>query len=181
MRFEINEIREIRKKFNLTQLELAKKADVSQSLIAKIEAGRLDPTYSKAVKIFRVLNELTHEKEAIASEIMNRKIISVKPEEEIKKAIQIMKKYEISQILVIENQRLIGTISESILLESFLNGKHASRVKEIMQEAPPLVSKSTSIRVISDILRFFPIVAVNDRGKLIGVITKSDLIRKSYA
>lgn len=180
MRFELNEIKEIRKKFGLTQSELAKKADVSQSLIAKVESGRLEPTYSKAMKIFDTLKLLTHEKEAIASEIMEKKIISVGPNEEIKKAINIMKKYEISQMPVIEDDRLVGMISETILLESILNEKKASNVREIMKDPPPIVAMNTSISVISDILRFFPIIVVNDRGKLVGVITKSDLIRKAY-
>ncbi|MFQ5647816.1 MAG: helix-turn-helix transcriptional regulator, partial [Candidatus Aenigmatarchaeota archaeon] len=41
---EITEIRKIRKKLGLTQSQLAQEARVSQSLIAKIEAGKLDPT-----------------------------------------------------------------------------------------------------------------------------------------
>jgi len=37
MPYELEEIKEIRKKFGLTQNELANRAGVSQSLIAKIE------------------------------------------------------------------------------------------------------------------------------------------------
>ena len=55
MVIEIREIKEIRKKLGLTQGQLANMANVSQSLIAKIEAGRLDPTYSNATKIFEAL------------------------------------------------------------------------------------------------------------------------------
>ncbi len=52
---ELSEIKHLRKKFGLTQSQLAKLSGVSQSLIAKIEADRIDPTFSKAQKIFEAI------------------------------------------------------------------------------------------------------------------------------
>ena len=46
--FELNEISRLRKQLGLTQAELAKLSGVSQSLIAKLEAGKIEPSYSKA-------------------------------------------------------------------------------------------------------------------------------------
>jgi predicted transcriptional regulator len=40
----------------LTQGQLAKIAGVSQSFIAKIESGKIDPSYSKVKTIFDVLD-----------------------------------------------------------------------------------------------------------------------------
>jgi len=48
-------IKKMRKKFGLTQAKLAKMAGVSQSLIAKIESEKIDPSYKIAKKIFTVL------------------------------------------------------------------------------------------------------------------------------
>jgi len=42
---ELSRIREIRKKLNISQRELAMKAGVSQSLIAKIEGNNIDPSF----------------------------------------------------------------------------------------------------------------------------------------
>ncbi|NQV08732.1 CBS domain-containing protein [Candidatus Woesearchaeota archaeon] len=176
----LNQIKDIRKKLGITQIELAKKADVSQSMIAKIESGRLEPTYSHAMKIFDVLESLEYEKEKTAEDIMVKNIISVKPDFEIKKIIETMKKYEISQMPVIENHKLIGVISERTILESFLSGEHAAKASQVMQDAPPTIGKNTPVRIISNLLSNYPLIIVNDKGKLIGIITKSDLIRKAY-
>ena len=45
----LQEIKHLRKKFNLTQGELAKLAGVSQSLIAKIESNKINPTFTNSV------------------------------------------------------------------------------------------------------------------------------------
>ena len=69
----LNEIKKLRKKYNLNQKELADKAGVSQSLIAKIESGKVEPTFTKAQKIFEALDELREKEEIKAKEIMNTK------------------------------------------------------------------------------------------------------------
>lgn len=179
MPYELEEIKEIRKKFGLTQSQLADRAGVSQSLIAKVEAGRLDPTYSKAKKIFEAIDSLGKKKELKAEQIMNKHIISVKSDEHIKSAIEKMKKANISQMPVIEEHKSIGIVSESIILEALLN-KRGDKVKEIMEDSAPVVSKNTTVNAVSNLLRFYPMVLVSDGGELKGIITKSDLLEKVY-
>ena len=179
MPYELEEIKKIRKKLGITQTDLANRAGVSQSLIAKIESGRIDPTYTKTKKIFAALSELEKKDEIKAEQLMTKKIVSVNPADSMKDAIDKMKKFEISQLPVIDNHKLIGLISETILLEA-LNKLKNTQVKDIMQEAPPIVSKTTPIQVVSNLLGHFPIVVVAEEGKLIGLITKSDLLGKLY-
>ncbi|MBU0628079.1 MAG: CBS domain-containing protein [Nanoarchaeota archaeon] len=179
MAYELSEIKEIRKKFDLTQTQLANISGVSQSLIAKIEAGRLDPTYSNARKIFEAIDSLGKKKELRAEQIMTKNIISVKPNDDIKEAIAKMKKSNISQMPVIEEHKSIGVVSESIILESLLN-KKGSKIKDIMDDSAPVVSKNTNVNAVSNLLRFYPMVLVSDDGELKGIITKSDLLGKLY-
>ena len=179
MTYELEEIKKIRKKLGLTQTELANRAGVSQSLIAKIEAGRIDPTYTKTKKIFAALSDLEKKEEIKAEQLMTAKIIGVAPSDSTKEAIEKMKKFQISQLPVTENHKLIGLVSESTILDAMLNSK-GNHVKDIMQEAPPIVSKSTSIHVVSSLLKHFPMVVVSEEGKLAGIITKSDLLGKMY-
>ena len=179
MTYELEEVKKIRKKLGLTQTELANRSGVSQSLIAKIESGRIDPTYTKTKKIFAALSDLEQKEEIKAGQIMTDKIVSVNSHEPIKDVIVKMKKFQISQLPVIDGNHLVGFVSESTVLDALLNAK-AKQVKEVMQESPPIVSKQTSIQVVSNLLKHFPMMLVSEEGKLIGVITKSDLIGKLY-
>src|SRR3989344_3585870 len=110
MPYELEEIREIRKKLGMTQTELANRAGVSQSLIAKIESGRIDPTYTKTQKIFAALSELEKKEEIKAGQIMTARIIGVAPADSIKEAIAKMKKSQISQLPVVEDHKLVGMV-----------------------------------------------------------------------
>ena len=179
MTYELEEIKKIRKKLGMTQTELANRAGVSQSLIAKIESGRIDPTYTKTKKIFTALNDLEKKEEIKAEEIMTTKIISIPSDESIKSAINKMKKFQISQLPVIDDGILKGLVSESTILNALLNSK-GKEVKDVMQETPPIVSKTTSIQVISNLLKYYPVVMVSEEGRLVGLITKSDLLGRLY-
>jgi predicted transcriptional regulator len=179
MPYELSEIKKIRKTLGLTQTDLAKRANVSQSLIAKIESGKIDPTFTKTKRIFETLNELENKEEIKAEEIMNKKIISVSPEDNIKESVDKMKKFGISQMPVIIDHKMVGLVSESGLLDALI-GEKGKKISDIMEEAPPIVSKTTSVKVISSLLRHYPVVLVSDSGKLTGLITKADLLGKLY-
>lgn len=179
MAYELDEIKKIRKGSGLTQSELAKIAGVSQSLIAKTEAGLIDPAYSKMKKIFDALDAISKEKELKAFEIMNKNIIALSPFDSIKNAIKKMKKYEISQMPVIENNKAVGFVSESIVLDSLIQQK-GKIVSDIMEDSPPIFSMDASITLVSNLLRSYPIVLISEKGKLKGVITKADVLRKIY-
>ena len=87
MTYELEEIRKIRKKLGMTQTELANRAGVSQSLIAKIESSRIDPTYTKTKKIFAALSELEKKEEIKAGQLMTGKLIGITPNASVKEAI----------------------------------------------------------------------------------------------
>ena len=179
MSYELEEVKKIRKKLGMTQTDLAKRAGVSQSLVAKIESGKIDPTYTKAKKIFSALSDLEKKGEIKAEQLMTSKLISVEPGKSIKESIDKMKKSQISQLPVVVGENLIGLVSESSILDALIDKKF-EKVSEIMQEAPPIVSKTTGIQVVSNLLKHFPIVIVAENGKLVGLITKSDLLGKMY-
>ena len=74
----------------LTQTDLAKKANVSQSLIAKIESGKIDPTFTKTKKIFETLSYL-EKKEEVKGGPRNKRRIRLPGRKTAKKEASIKK------------------------------------------------------------------------------------------
>lgn len=176
---DISNLKAIRKKLNLTQAELAKKAMVSQSLIAKVESGKLDPTYSNAKKISDVVGKLSQDNEAEAKDIMIKKLVIAEPDDKVAAIIKSLSKHAISQMPVLENGRLIGMIYESsILARSSGPNFSGLNAEEVMDELPPVVAPATKLSVLSGLLNFYPAVVVAERGKVVGIISKSDILKR---
>lgn len=175
-----DDIRRMRIMAGLTQKELAERAGVSQSLIARIEAGTVDPRLSTLRKILKAL--IPSMGDLRAEHVMHKPVIWVDADEPVRNVVELMERYGISQIPVLEEGNVVGTIHESTLLRYFLKTKNPSllfnkRAREVMDEALPMVSPSTSI---SDVLALLsgdkPAVLVVNGGKLVGIITKIDIV-----
>lgn len=175
MVFDISQIRKIRKQLNLTQHQFAQKIGISQSMIAKIEAGKLDPTYSYVKKIEQAIDFLSKSEELKAEEIMHRKVISVSRHAKVKEIADLLIKNEISQVPVIEKNIPIGLVTESSLLVP--EETSSKTAEDVMIESPPILSKDTKISVIKPLLLFYPIVLIKGFDKIIGVITKADMLK----
>lgn len=181
MEIQLEEIKMRRAKLGLTQTELAKLSGVSQSLIAKIESKKIDPTFSKTKKIFETLNRIQHENSLKAKDIMRKKIISVKAEASIKEAIKKMREYEISQMPVV-GKDVKGVVSESSILDQIQQGKNITELKvnQVMNETPPILSEESDIDLVTNTLKYHPLILISKYGKITGIITKADVLRKAY-
>jgi predicted transcriptional regulator len=177
MVFDISNLKKIRKQLDITQHNFAKKAGVSQSLIAKIEAGKLDPTYSKVKKIESALEILTKHEQKEAKDIMARRIISVNYNTKINQVIKLMTQNNISQVPVLDNSHVVGLISESTILTKNPDEIQNLIAEDIQDYPPPIISINTKIDLIKSLLKYYPLVLVKEKGKLVGLITKSDLIK----
>lgn len=168
-----------RKKLGLTQSALADMAGVSQSYIAKLEAGSLEPSYLKVRAIFEALDKSERKEEVSAAEIMNKKIISVDVDTPIQNVVEIMRKNGFSQLPVMEGNRIVGSINERSILEHLLSKKEKpgdTLVKAIMEESFPSVGEKAPISLVTSLLKVYPAVIVQKRGNIEGIITKSDVI-----
>ena len=71
---DLANIAAMRRRFRITQKDLAFKADVSQSLISKIEAGATVPTYDKAKKIFDAMERFEAESSEVGPKRAKRRL-----------------------------------------------------------------------------------------------------------
>ena len=177
MVFDITHLKKIRRQLDLTQHQFAQKIGISQSMIAKIEAGKLDPTYSYVKKIESAINSLFKKEEQKAKDIMIKKMITSEPEDKASNIIKLMSKHDISQLPVLQGGKVVGLITESSILNKELDNIKSMKVKELMIEAPPLIAEGTGISVILSLLKYYPLVIISKKGKLTGLITKSDLLK----
>ncbi|AEH23877.1 CBS domain-containing protein [Pyrococcus yayanosii] len=173
------DIKRIRKELGITQEELARKAGVTQAYIAKLEAGKVDPRLSTLNRILRALIECQKAR-VTARSIMSSPIIYVRPGDRVEKVVRLMKKHNISQVPVIDNEKVIGAITEKNLVRRSLEDEdiYSRNVTEVMEEPFPLVSEEEDIEVIKYLLEKHPAVIVQGKnGKPIGIITRSDIFR----
>jgi predicted transcriptional regulator len=177
-----SELKMLRKKANLTQKELAMRAGMSQALIARIEAGDVDPRVSTLRKILEVLNDDSFNKISLSS-IMHKPVIVVNIDETIGKATEIMWKYGISQIPIINNGGIVGSLREESILKKFKEEKSKDvsnlPISCLLEESFPIVSIETNYDEVSRLLsNGNPAVLVSEHGSMVGIITKIDLIAK---
>ncbi len=172
-------IKQQRRALHLTQQELASRAGVSQSYIAKIEAGLIDPSYSLAKKILDTLESERYAQQPTAKEIMTTPLITCKETDGIKKIVQQMKKHAISQIPVREEKRIIGLVTEKGIVQEILGEQaRAFTAQDVMQAAPPTIDADTPLEVIRGILKYTPIIIVMRKSTPHGSITRADLLNR---
>lgn len=177
MVFDITHLKKIRKQLNLTQHQFAQKAGMSQSMIAKIEAGRLDPTYSYVKKIEDVLALLTQHDERAVKDVMHKGVISVAKDDPVKKVIKILADHNISQVPVFHQGHVVGLITESLFLDRDPRTFATLQAKDLMHESSPVVAPTTRLSVVIQLLKFYPLVLVSSAGTIVGVVTKADILK----
>jgi predicted transcriptional regulator len=179
---ELAQIGKLRKSLGLTQKRLAALAGVSQSLIAKIESGRVDPAFSKVKQILGALENERRSKGhgKSAAQIMTARIIYVSPDERLGKVVKLMKSKGISQLPVLRGGVCVGSLSDGMLLDWM--EKYGDRLAHItaaeaMGESFPSIPQESDIDAVTGMLRFYKAVLVKRKGDIVGIITKADLIK----
>lgn len=173
------ELKARREMLGIRQAELAELAGISQSMVARIESGSVDPRVSTLEKIVRVLNE-ARKPRITAAQVMHSPVLFVEAGDPLTRAVEIMDARNISQLPVIESGVPVGCISESAIVSAIedRSGSHGHElmVKQVLEPGFPTVPPGMDIETVVKILQKHHAVLVMEEGRVQGVITKHDLI-----
>ena len=122
--------------------------------------------------------EITKAEDVIKAHI-NKPLVIVRTEELVSHAIERLKKYNISQIPVIDTTGFVGSIDESDLFRSYVENKDIADkpIKDIMGKPYPIVARNTPIEEISKLINKDNQAVIVDLGEgKHHIITKHDII-----
>jgi predicted transcriptional regulator len=168
-------IKELREKLGITQKELAERVGVTQAHIAKIESEKVDARLSTINKIVSILE--SNQNIAKCKNFMTKHFISLSSKDKVTKAIQVMRKYNISQIPLIDNNISVGSIRESTIIKNLEKNISEKKIKDIMEESFPVIDSNDTIETAKSLLDFHQAVLFTENGRIVGIMTKSDLLR----
>lgn len=103
----------------------------------------------------------------------------VAPSDPLRKAVELMQRYEISQLPIIEGERMYGILTESRLIEVLMDDPLAKDqpVERYMADPPAIVLPSTPVDLVSKMLtREMPAVLVQLEEGGWDIVTRSDIL-----
>jgi CBS domain-containing protein len=117
-------------------------------------------------------------------EIMTKEVVYVDKDEDLKHVLDLMKKHNITKIPVVEDKKLVGIVTDSLIAYKLgsirkrdisTSRMHASSVTE---KEIDIISPDTDVKKILKMVgkpgpTMLPVV---EKNKLVGVVTKADLL-----
>jgi cystathionine beta-synthase len=107
-----------------------------------------------------------------------RKLVYVAPDHTIADALKIMDENGITQLPVLEEGKSVGSVRESRLLTKLLENRElmSATVGDVMEKGFPVVDESIPLQDVSQKLMKSPAVLVEEYKRIIGIITRTDVL-----
>jgi cystathionine beta-synthase len=106
-------------------------------------------------------------------------VVSIRPTDSVADAVELLRRYGISQTPVIENGQMIGSLTEDLLLHRLASGEPLDKCAVGEIQGPPF-AKLAATALAREAYTIFAnnqsAVAVIHNGTLEGIVTKSDLL-----
>ena len=178
----LESIRVMRKKLGVTQKELARKCDISASMINQIESGRSKPGYDTAKRIFDELVSMeSRDHSQKAGTLCSEEIVQLGVQDTLLDAVKRMRQHSISQIPVFSDGDPVGVITEDGIVRHLASedeeGLRHTRLADAMEPCPPIVDHDTPSVVLVPLIRYSKCILVSKESTIIGIITASDTLK----
>jgi predicted transcriptional regulator len=166
-------LKKMREEIGMTQERLAESVGISQAHVAKIENEKVNPRLSTVNKIMSVLKSNSMLK---CDQFQTKKVIYVNSKDSVNHAAKLMKGNDISQLPVIDKGICVGSLSDKTIVRNLDRISKTTKIMELMEEPFPTINCGEEIEVVKTLLEYHPAILIMDRGKIVGILTKSDLL-----
>lgn len=105
-------------------------------------------------------------------------LVSLPSHSTVQEALSLMSSYEVSDLPVIDGDKLVGTIRESKLMGAVIQDRLVIErpVSEFMEAPSPIVDAHEDIHAAIQLLRNTPMIVISEFGRLSGVLTRHDVL-----
>lgn len=107
-------------------------------------------------------------------------VVTVPADESVTSAVEMMKRYNISQLPVTENSEIVGALQETVLMNRIFEDPTSlnSKVRDVMGEALPMISRDTNVNWVYQMLLDgrSAVLVMDHNSRPCGILTKIDLI-----
>ena len=114
------------------------------------------------------------------SSIMSTKLKTVEPDRDIKFAAELMIKYGIGSLIVVDSFELMGIITERDILRAFAEGKSPdTATSKMMSKNVVTINPSTTLEEAAKLMIKYKVkrLPVAKDNKCVGIVTATDLMK----
>ena len=179
---DLKEIRRRRERLGISQHKLAKDLRISQSTVAKIESGKINPTYKIVERIFSHLSSLHSVGMGTVGEVASKPVLAVREGTSVAEAVKTLQKHGFKQLPVLNGNHNLGSLSERGISRRILETKTPESllrksVRTVMEEALPTLPEDVAVEVIIPLLQRTQAVLTSKKGRITGIVTNADLLK----
>jgi len=176
----LTEVRRRRLALGISLGELARAIGRSDATLSRIERGQIRPSYELVQRILAYLEAqegLTAPRLTVG-ELMHHPLVSVESKALLSTAAQRMESGAYSQLPVVDDGRVVGSLSESALLRVLAQSNpNRVRVRDVVEPPYPVLDEAFPADLLPPLFGRYPAILVTRHGELVGIVTKADVIR----
>jgi cystathionine beta-synthase len=105
-------------------------------------------------------------------------LVSVSPNHAVNDAVQLMNSYGLSQLPVLDEGKSVGSLREGKLMAKLVGNRELmqAKVADVMERGFPVISEDVGMESAVKYLRTSPAILIEEYGRIVGIITRHDVL-----